>query len=819
MAVLVSPGVLTREIDLSLYVPAITSTILGLVGTATRGLLDTVQLVTDVTQLAETYGPPDPNHPAILTAQWYLKFGRQLLMVRVANPDTVEYATSELTTSSDGPGIVTGAEVGPFTVDAATSAEETGSENGPFVLTEASPGGLTGTEVGPFAITGGVNDAFTVAVDGGGNQAITLTAGGSLTAQNIADDINLQTTGLTASDEGGAVKIVSNTTGASSSIKLQTVSNDCYTTLGLNTTIHNGAAGNNAFKIAVDGGSDQTVTLTPGTRTTQQVVDDLNSGTTDLTASVVAGQVHLASNTTGGSSSLNIKSVAGDSYTVLGFSTGPIVGDAGTDLLILSVSGGPDQEVTLPAGSNTSTEIMDAINDAVTGVTASVSANALTLTTGGTGSAVSIQVKNTGTAQTLLGFDTSVHNGSDEGDSSISISANTPGTWGNDLSVKMIASQTFPGTVNLIVMYRGYTEEVWRNLTKDVNVPTRYWPNVINGHSRFITVTDNTGVGGQPQAGGVLFTFDGGDDGLTGITDANYIGEQGDGFDTGLMNFAEPNKFDVNLVCIPGQTSMNVHAAEISMCTARGDCMCILDPPSGLTPLEVVDFKRGLGTFSDRVALNSNYAAMYYPWVKGYDTTHAVVVDLPPSAAAIRTYIYNDTVGELWFAPMGVNRGLVPEVVGIERKLREGEKDYVYENGINPIMSYTTYGITVMGEKTLQVAPTALDRVNVRRMLLYLRKVASLVYFPLIGEPNTPRLWRRAVRLLQPTLQYVTDREGITQYQVVCDSSTNPQHLVNAHELHIKIGILPTADAEFIYVDFVIVDSMTTFQEYLAPAA
>jgi phage tail sheath protein FI len=245
--------------------------------------------------------------------------------------------------------------------------------------------------------------------------------------------------------------------------------------------------------------------------------------------------------------------------------------------------------------------------------------------------------------------------------------------------------------------------------------------------------------------------------------------------------------------------------------------MCILDPPLGLTPTEVVQFKTASGPYSsDRVALDSNRAAMYWPWPMAYDAFDSVTVPLPPSAAAIRTYIYNDTVAQLWFAPLGVNRGLVPEAVGMEYSVTSGDKDYLYENGINPIMNYHNFGVTIMGEKTLQVLPTALDRVNVRRMLDYLHKVVVTTTFGLIGEPNDSRLWRRMVGLLQPTLQYLQDQEGVTAFQIVCDASTNPQNLVNAHEVHCLIGILPTPDAEFIYTEFVIVDSIATFNTYLA---
>jgi hypothetical protein len=207
---------------------------------------------------------------------------------------------------------------------------------------------------------------------------------------------------------------------------------------------------------------------------------------------------------------------------------------------------------------------------------------------------------------------------------------------------------------------------------------------------------------------------------------------------------------------------------------------------------------------------------MYYPWVNAYDPTANVTVLLPPSAAAIRACIFNDTIGNVWYEFLGVNRGLIPEATGIERTLTQGNRDMVYENNINPIANPPQYGIVIWGGKTLQTAPTALDRVNVRRMLDYLHKVVITALYPLIGEPNTPRLWRRLTALLQPVLDYLVAKQGVSQYQIVCDASNNPQASINAHQVNASIGILPVPGAEFIYVNFVLVNNLATFTDYLA---
>lgn len=717
MAFLVSPGVLTREIDLSLYVPAISSTILGLVGTTTKGPLNSPELITDVAQLERTYGPSHPNHPVILVAQWYLKYGRQCRLVRVANEATLFAASVNAPTALAGAAVINGSIAGPFTITASEAATR------------------TGTEVGPYNIGSGTSDAMLLAIDGGADQPVTLTSGAARTAQQIVDDINAQTNGLTAS--------------------------------------------------------------------------------------VVSNRIKLTSNTLGATSSVNVKTVANNAYAALGFTVGNILGTDGTDTLNISVDGGPTQAIQLVPGSQNSTSIADQINNGLTGATASVVGNMLRIVTTSTGGSASIQVLASSFADTTLGLDNLVHNGSAAGATSLTFVASSAGIWGNTLKVKVQPAISYPALKTITVYHNNVVVETFRNLSKNPNAvdaggTSQYWETVINSASEFIRVIDNTGNPSDP-ADHAGYELGGGADGLTGITDAEYIGLVQDGVRTGVQLFGDPEVLDMNLIAIPGQTSMAVHAAMISLCEARGDCMCIVDPPLGLTPVQVVDFRRGMGSYAlTRLALNSSYAALYYPWVKGYDAFNRTIVDLPPCAPAIRTYIYNDVTGELWFAPAGATRGRIVEAVGIERTLTQGERDFLYENGVNPIANFTRYGVLIWGQKTCQLLPTALDRVNVRRLLLYLRKVIATAVFGLVFEPNTPRLWRRFINLVTPTLEYIQDREGLNAFRVVCDSTTNTPDVIDRSEMRAKIGIKPTKAAEFIIIDFVIVNQSSNFSELVA---
>lgn len=709
MSVLVSPGVLTREIDLSLYVPALSTTILGMVGTATKGPVNSPELITNIGQLEHMFGPTNPNHPAILTAHMYLKYGRQLRFVRVGHANNLYAAYADMPSESAGAAVITGSLAGPYTI------------------ASAGPADRHGTEVGPYNI-GASNKELLIEVDASGvDQPVVLTEGALRTAQQVVDEINAQTTGITASLTSNRITITSNLNGSASELNLKVTPNSAYVTLGLTTGTTSGTDGTDTLIIEIDGGAPQTIVLTAGVRSAEQVMADIN--------------------------------------------------------LVL------------------------------TGALASVTGSAVRITTSVTGISASILVQAASTADVVLGFDNDPHDGTPAGSSSLRVQALYTGTDGNNISVKIQPATSVAGAKTITVMYKGLIMEVFRNLVKD-DTDDNYWVTIVNGASEFIRIVDYPGVPAQP-ADTASTTLTGGLDGLVGLTDGDYIGTDIDGTRTGLQLFRDPDSIDVNLVAIPGVTSMACHSALVSLCEARGDCMTILDPPLGLTPTQVVDFVRGMGMFAmTRVSINSNYAALYYPWIKLYDSANSLIQDAPPSSAAIRTYIYNDVVGETWFAPAGVNRGRIVEAIGIERTLTHGERDYLYENRVNPIANFSKEGVVIWGQKTLQVAPTALDRVNVRRLLLYLRKVIATAVVPLIFEPNTPRLWRRFVNLVTPFLRDVKLREGLNDFRVICDETTNTPVVIDRSEFRARIMLKPTKAAEFIIIDFVLVAQTSTFNEF-----
>jgi hypothetical protein len=243
--------------------------------------------------------------------------------------------------------------------------------------------------------------------------------------------------------------------------------------------------------------------------------------------------------------------------------------------------------------------------------------------------------------------------------------------------------------------------------------------------------------------------------------------------------------------------------------------MAILDTPDNYSVQQAVDWHNGSGAFSDHQSFSSSYAAMYYPWIQIYDAYNAVNVWTPPSGHVSGVYAYTDFISETWFAPAGFNRAHIVAGLQVRYSPDQGERELMYGNGnaLNPIVQFPKDGITVWGQRTLQRAPTALDRVNVRRLLLYMRKVVATAVKYLVFEPNDPITWRTFINLVTPFCQTVQSRRGLYDFAVVCDETTNTPDLIDQNTMVGRIYIKPTKAAEIINVDFVISNTGTSFSE------
>ena len=225
-------------------------------------------------------------------------------------------------------------------------------------------------------------------------------------------------------------------------------------------------------------------------------------------------------------------------------------------------------------------------------------------------------------------------------------------------------------------------------------------------------------------------------------------------------------------------------------------------------------YGESIATMTSRVTtLDTNYAATYYPWVKIVDSGTSLPVWVPPSVVLPGVIAYTDQVSHEWFAPAGLNRGGLTSVVEAQTRLTHAERDDLYEERVNPIASFPGQGVCVWGQKTLQAKPSALDRVNVRRLLIRLKKFIASSSRYLLFEQNTAGTRNRFLNIVNPFLDSVQANSGLSAFRVVMDESNNTPDVIDRNRLVGQIYIQPTRTAEFIVLDFVVLPTGATFPE------
>ena len=211
-------------------------------------------------------------------------------------------------------------------------------------------------------------------------------------------------------------------------------------------------------------------------------------------------------------------------------------------------------------------------------------------------------------------------------------------------------------------------------------------------------------------------------------------------------------------------------------------------------------------------AIDNNYAAAYFPDVFITDQVNNRRVLAPASIAALGALSYNDNVSYPWFAPAGFNRGALDFVENVRTRLAVSDRDDLYERRINPIANFPNGGFVIFGQKTLQINQSALDRVNVRRLLLEVKRQVKEVASVVLFEQNTPQTRARFVNLVQPRLALIQAQAGIEKFKVVCDDSNNTSADAEENKLNGKIVLIPTRTIEFIAIDFIITNAGVSFE-------
>jgi hypothetical protein len=282
------------------------------------------------------------------------------------------------------------------------------------------------------------------------------------------------------------------------------------------------------------------------------------------------------------------------------------------------------------------------------------------------------------------------------------------------------------------------------------------------------------------------------------------------GYKQCLAALSNADEFDFNLITVPG-INYNDHpyvaSLVIEVCENRGDAFYIMDiAHNQMAGAESIQ------TVIDLAAqFDTNYAATYYPWVKIQETNSNKIMPVPPSVVMMSVFAANDKVSAEWFAPAGLNRGGIPTAVQVADRLTHTERDSLYENHINPIAAFPGQGVVAWGQKTLQRNPSALDRINVRRLLIALKKfIASSSRF-LVFEQNVSTTRQRFLNIVNPYLESVQQRSGIYSFKVVMDETNNTPDLVDRGILYGQIYIQPTRTAEFIVLDFNVMPTGASF--------
>lgn len=822
----VSAGAYARELDLSLYAETLTNTIAAMAHTFNKGPIGERTLVTNVDNLVSLFGEPiDPSVSASACQGWfaareYLRKGNKLYITRVESAATpAAYAGMSVRGVSDD-------QIGSQATNGATSIPATRT------LTSATGDFITdGVKVGMVVeVSGGsADDGFYVIVD---VQATVLTIDrdwptGSLSGltfdiwsskkesgvngvTSVAGTRQFTSVGATFEENGivaGDVLQISGGTDDDGLYLIVTVDSDTQITVNrdwqageltsLTYTVYGSlTTSNTALETGADGATDASNGFS-------------SVGSTFVSNGVLAGDwlVINDSGTDGDNGIYQISSV--DSETALtlseSFPTGSL---SSLDFTVYAVN---RQGSTATAGEFADTGadfqaqgvqagdilyINDAVNDADNGYYLITG-----LKTGSEDTTLEVNESAWPTGS-LTGLSYKVLPGS------VTFQGATKGTAFTDLQILPMLNASDNTKIDLETRNSAGTFQLEKVFSIDLTDITT----VMAADSAYWTATVRTGRTGIVT--GDIFDASGGDDGYTGIIDSDYIGNKALG--TGLRSFVNSELVDINLLMCPGQSSQNIQDELLTICENRGDCFALIDPPDWSTidsVQDILDFTNG--TLVRTTALNSSYGALYWTWQQVYDEFHEVNVWTAPSGHLAGVYANNDNLKAPWYAPAGFKRGKVTGSRDLRYSPDQDDRDALQASTarVNPIVNFTGAGIYVFGQKTLLAALTALNRVHTRRMLLYCEKVIATAARQLVFDPNDAVLEREFKQLVEPVLDNVLSRRGITEYLIqAATTDTDRENNKAVFKLYIK----PTPTAEIIEIQFVLTSQGANFQELLA---
>ena len=286
----------------------------------------------------------------------------------------------------------------------------------------------------------------------------------------------------------------------------------------------------------------------------------------------------------------------------------------------------------------------------------------------------------------------------------------------------------------------------------------------------------------------------------------NIQGLNAGDYNTAINLLSNKDAYQFNVVYAPGLTNVNASSQISSIVTlaqTRGDNIAVID---------MVGYGQSVPTVLGQASgFDNSYAATYWPWVQIRSRETGKVNFVPASTLVPAIYEYNDKVSAEWFAPAGLNRGAMTTVLQPERRLSSNDRDRLYQGSVNPIATFPGVGTVIYGQKTLQGKASALDRVNVRRLLIALKSYIGQIGQNIVFEPNTQVTRNKFLSQVNPYLESVQQRQGLYAFQVVMDDTNNTPDVIDRNQLVGSIYLQPTRTAEFIQLDFNILPTGATF--------
>ncbi len=773
---LLSPGVLARENDQSFITQQPAEIGAAIIGPAALGPVEVPTLVTSFSEYTAIFGTTVQSasvaysYLTSLAANNYFQSGGTSLLVTRVTPETFTSATSSFISTVDGSSLKTGDTNAGTLFNSVTDAG-TG-----FTGSLVTNTGATFTTNGS-----GTGATFNLVTDAGAVVAVTASAAGG--GYVIGDTFT-----FSSNDNGGSSIVTTSLLGST------------------------------AFA-AVDAYDTGTITLTP-------------SSTTSTTATGQAWSLTFA----GGAGASNLTAIAatsagegvkeGDTFTWTSTSINTQLAgtSAGATDVVITVQAVDLTEetavITLRAADladGDSPFILETISE---GAVMNTGTQELTGGALATGSAENVRwsIPSVNTASGT--FSLVVRRGNDNTNQQVVLEQY------NNLSLdpyqpNYISAQIGDISKNLVNEGSDYFIQEsgsYANLSRYVRVKSvslktpNYFDNNGQAKSEFTGSLPAVASGSFNGASGENITT------ATSGRVANFYGNIGDGaaFDTqGLTGSNYTNaiallgnvdEYQYNVISAPGllnATHATQTTALLSNTIQRGDAIAVLD---------LVKYGSSITSVSQAAAaFDNSYAATYWPWVQMIDPQTGELVYSPASTVIPGVYVFTDASSEPWFAPAGLTRGALGQVVRAERKLSATNRDTLYEANVNPLATFPQSGVVVFGQKTLQKRASALDRVNVRRLLISLKGFISGVADNLVFEQNTIATRNNFLSVVNPYLEGVQQRQGLYAFKVVMDDTNNTASTIDRNELVGQIFLQPTKTAEFVILDFNVLPTGATF--------